>query len=294
MKPLRMNPEERRGILTLLIIITAIAAWRIVGCSTDEQDALPVDSAIVRSLEADEPSGKGGSGNFAPTPFDPNTADSLTMLRAGLKPWQIGNVRKYVAKGGRWRNAAHFRQLYGLTDEQYQQILPYLRFETESTPQHFPNSSPDIKQPDSTFRHFPKQEKYAPGTVIDINAADTTALKKIPGIGSYYAKRICEYRERMGGFVSTNQLREIEGLPADLEKWIKVEFSPTLVKIKINTASFKQIIRHPYLNYEQTKSIVRYRDKYGPLRNFQQLSLDSNFQEKDFQRLAPYIDFSTR
>ena len=72
------------------------------------------------------------------------------------------------------------------------------------------------------------------------------------------------------------------------------ESSPTLVKIKINTASFKQIIRHPYLNYEQTKSIVRYRDKYGPLRNFQQLSLDSNFQEKDFQRLAPYIDFSTR
>ena len=124
MKPLRMNPEERRGILTLLIIITAIAAWRIVGCSTDEQDALPVDSAIVRSLEADEPSGKGGSGNFAPTPFDPNTADSLTMLRAGLKPWQIGNVRKYVAKGGRWRNAAHFRQLYGLTDEQYLPIPP--------------------------------------------------------------------------------------------------------------------------------------------------------------------------
>ena len=57
MKPLHMNPEERRGILTLLIIITAIAAWRIVGCSTDEQNALPVDSAIVRSLEADEPSG---------------------------------------------------------------------------------------------------------------------------------------------------------------------------------------------------------------------------------------------
>lgn len=289
-----MNPEERRGILTLLIIITAIAAWRIVGCSSDDEDVLPVDSAIVRTIEVEGPSEKGGSGSLAPTPFDPNTADSLTMLRAGLKPWQIGNVRKYVAKGGRWRNAAHFRQLYGLTDEQYQQILPYLRFETANSRQPEPSSSPNTNQPDSTFHRFPKQEKYAPGTVIDINTADTTALKKIPGIGTYYAKRICEYRERMGGFVSTNQLREIEGLPADLDKWIKVEASPVLVKIKINTATFKQIIRHPYLNYEQTKSIVRYRDKYGPLRSFQPLTLDSNFQKQDFDRLAPYIDFSTK
>lgn len=294
MRPLRMNPEERRGLLTLLIIITAIAAWRIVGCTTDEEETVPVDSAIVRSIDADPTSGKGGAEGFAPSPFNPNTADSLTMLRAGLKPWQIGNVRKYVAKGGRWRNAEHFRQLYGLTDEQYERILPYLRFETESAPREFPKSSARRNQPDSAFHHFPKQEKYAPGTVIDINTADTTALKKIPGIGSYYAKRICEYRERMGGFVSTNQLHEIEGLPADLEKWIKVDKNPTLTKVKINTATFKQIIRHPYLNYEQTKSIVRYRDKFGPLRSFQALSLDSNFQEKDFQRLAPYIDFSTR
>ena len=98
----------------------------------------------------------------------------------------------------------------------------------------------------------------------------------------------------MGGFVSTNQLHEIEGLPADLEKWIKVDQNPTLAKVKINTATFKQIIRHPYLNYEQTKSIVRYRDKYGPLRSFQPLTLDSNFQKQDFDRLAPYIDFSTK
>ena len=66
------------------------------------------------------------------------------------------------------------------------------------------------------------------------------------------------------------------------------------MKIKINTATFKQIIRHPYLNYEQTKSIVRYRDKFGPLRSFQPLTLDSNFRKQDFERLSPYIDFSTK
>lgn len=294
MSPFRMNPEERRGILVLLIIIIAIVAWRIVGCTTDEQEAVPVDSAIVRAIGTGQAASKGGAEGFVPTPFNPNTADSLTMLRAGLKPWQIANVRKYVAKGGRWRNAAHFRQLYGLTDEQYERIQPYLRFDTENTPRNVPNSSASEHQPDSTLHHFHKQEKYAPGTIIDINTADTTALKKIPGIGSFYAKRICEYRERMGGFVSTAQLHEIEGLPADLEKWIKVEASPTLVKIKINTATFKQIIRHPYLNYEQTKSIVRYRDKFGPLRSFQPLTLDSNFRKQDFERLSPYIDFSTK
>ena len=37
--------------------------------------------------------------------FDPNTADSSTLVHLGLKPWQASNMLKYRAKNGRYRQA---------------------------------------------------------------------------------------------------------------------------------------------------------------------------------------------
>ena len=45
--------------------------------------------------------------------------------------------------------------------------------------------------------------------VVDLNRADSLELLKVSGIGPYYAGKIVEYRERLGGFVSINQLTEL-------------------------------------------------------------------------------------
>ena len=122
--------------------------------------------------------------------------------------------------------------------------------------------------------------------------ADTTLLKKIPGIGSYNARKIVKYRESMGGFVSVRQIEEIEGLPAGLSRWFENDSHETKVrKLRINKASFKELVRHPYLDYEQTKAIVNHIRKYGPIRSWQELRLYKEFSDKDFERLTPYVDF---
>ena len=43
---------------------------------------------------------------------------------------------------------------------------------------------------------------------FDLNAADTTQLKLLPGIGSGYAKRIIAYRDKLGGFIEVEQVSE--------------------------------------------------------------------------------------
>ena len=134
-------------------------------------------------------------------------------------------------------------------------------------------------------------QKYSPGTVISLNVADTTMLKRIPGIGSYYAGKIVRYRERLGGFVNVTQLKEIDGLPPHIEDWFKVDEAVITERLRINHADFKALVRHPYLNYEQVKVITNYIRLHGPLKGFEDLRLSKEFSEKDFERLRPYIDF---
>ena len=129
-------------------------------------------------------------------PFDPNTADSAALRRLGLPGWMARNVVRYREKGGRFRRAEDFKKIYGLTAEQYETLRPYLRIAPEDTARVTAQLYLPPAKADSTERPF----KYPAGTVVDLNSADTTELKKIPGIGSGIARMIAGYRQRLGGF----------------------------------------------------------------------------------------------
>lgn len=54
--------------------------------------------------------------------------------------------------------------------------------------------------------------KLTNGQVIDLNKANVTDLKRIPGIGNTLAQRIVEERTKIGGFENTEQLLRIKGI----------------------------------------------------------------------------------
>ena len=87
----------------------------------------------------------------------------------------------------------------------------------------------------SERRTFPKTEKYPVGTVVELNTADTTILKKVPGIGSTFARRIIKYRELLGGFFTVEQLREVYGLDEErynaMKSWFSADMSLSLIHI---------------------------------------------------------------
>lgn len=136
-----------------------------------------------------------------------------------------------------------------------------------------------------------RPEKLTAGTTINLNTADTLLLQRIPGIGPAYARSIVGYRDRLGGFISATQLTEIEYLPAGIEKWCRVESSTPIRRLALNRATFKELIRHPYLNYEQVKAIVNRRQKMGDLRGWKDLGNSPHFSPRDTMRLSPYVKF---
>lgn len=151
-------------------------------------------------------------------PFDPNTADSTQFLRLGLRPWQVRNIYKYRAAGGKYRKPTDFARLYGLTLKQYKRLEPYIRIEKEvMAADVYGNIREEYPR-----HHYDYPVKLRKGEHININTADTAQLMTVPGIGSYYARQIVRKRARLGGFASPKQLLEIEGFPETALEYMEV------------------------------------------------------------------------
>lgn len=136
------------------------------------------------------------------------------------------------------------------------------------------------------------QQRRNPAQPIDINRADSLHLLPLPGIGPVYAGRIIKYRNLLGGFVSVEQLEEVYGIPGETVELIKdhIHFDTSVIrKIPLNDATFKELLKHPYLEYEDVKAIVNYREFEGTIQSFQELRDNFILQDSLMDRVLPYL-----
>lgn len=297
------SKSDRRALLLLAGILAGVVMTSAFfflseqggGTEDEEVDSHAYDT-FFEGLQRDSVTESQASGYYRQAEeyvpetffFDPNTADSTELLRLGLRPWQVRNIYKYRARGGRYHRPEDFSRLYGLSKGDYDRLYPYIRIAEEYRLLSDVRALPvrDTLEKTGTRR----SGKFEEGVRVDLNAADTAALKKIPGIGSYYARRITDYRERLGGFVSLSQLGEVEGLPDGVERWFVL--SPHVYRpLQINRMPVDKMRRHPYLNFYQSRVIAEHRRKYGAIKKLQSLSLYEEFTPSDLERLQPYICF---
>ena len=302
-----LNKSDRQVLLTFLVVaVLALSVYCLVGSRTD--------SAKDRFDDNEVPLRESQSGispkekhyfvegrrveRFA---FDPNTADSTQLLRLGLQPWQVRNIYKYRAAGGIYREKADFANLYGLTVKQYRELEPYIQISPDYLPastlhvprQYGPSAASQPSFP-ADSAHAGAPTTYSPkikaGETIDLDALDTTVYKTVPGIGSYFARRILDYGRRLGGFTSVDQLREIDDFPMESAIFFKIstKIEPTL---HINRLSLNDLKRHPYINYYMARAIVDYRRQQGRINDLHELSLLPEFPEDVITRLLPYVSY---
>jgi len=253
-------------------------------------------------------------------PFDPNTADASDLERLGLESWQIKSICRFREKGGIFSRPSDFARIYGITKKTYETLLPFIQIADDyrpasdfygkesykregrrPTPYYNRESYNDSRRPSSEDSPTNGQEankdkvysyphKLKANEHIEINSADTTELMKIPGIGSYFARSITKYREKLGGFASTQQLEEIEGFPKSALAFMEIDPSH-INKMNINKLTLNQLRRHPYLNFYQAQEICNYRRLKGPLHSLEDLKLLQEFPPDEIERLKPYICF---
>lgn len=296
MSRLFLSRSEKRGLLLLLFLLLCVSGGMLyVGMSERVGTSVQLSPADAAELEVFAETTKERKRQreaertvlSSPFPFNPNTADSATLIKVGLKSWQVKNLLAYRRAGGHWKDADDFKRLYGLSEEEYQRLRPYIQIPPPVKDVYF--TEKDRVRQDSLRQLRP--EKFAELTVLDLNTVDTLTLRKIPGIGVGYSRAIVSYRQRLGGFVSVAQLKDIEGLPDRIEEWFTIDENAEVNRISINKSDFKTLVRHPYLSYEQVKVITTHIRKYGKLRSWKDLQLYPEFTPQDFERLTPYFVF---
>ena len=146
----------------------------------------------------------------------------------------------------------------------------------------------DRGERDSVVAHY--QTKIKAGEYIVLNIADTTQLKMVPGIGPYFARKVVQYGERLGGYVSVDQLDEIEGFPLDAKDYLVVENAQPR-KLNVNQLSLNDLKKHPYINFYMARAITDYRRLHGPLKSLQDLRLSKDFPQEVIERLTPYVAY---
>ena len=296
---------EKRGILILIAAICIVFLGGYLISARQRRNKMSPDGRslqatsqqayeeFITSLEEQEQSGKKQYTSYKQkneesipiilTSFNPNTADSITFRHLGLPAWMIKNVLHYRAKGGKFRKTEDLKKIYGMTEEQYSVLSPYIHIPPEDTARH--TSQLYITQT------VPVENiKYETGTVLDLNLADTTELKKIPGIGSGIARLIVGYRQRLGGFYQIKQLKDINLDIQQLQAWFNID-PANVHRINLNRTGVDRLRSHPYINFYQAKAIVEYRKKKGSLTSLKPFSLYEEFTKADLERISHYVCF---
>jgi competence ComEA-like helix-hairpin-helix protein len=273
-------------LLTLLILlIFSEPAWHWWVAQRDRDrstDRATLDSLLalwdtIDSIDTPPPVQK-------PFYFDPNKSTEDQFIALGFAQRLASRIIRYREKGGKFRIKSDLLKIYGVDTAFYQQIYSFI-----TLPEIFQRPPKTVKK--FTAKATVKPREMRP--IFDLNKADTSALKAINGIGEKLSLRILKYRDVLGGFVSMDQLKDVYGLDSLVMKRLieasLIEDGFVPAKLDINHATEKELSAHPYIN-KKAKVIVSYRFQHGDFKTVEDIRKVINMDEKNFQRIAAYLE----
>lgn len=217
--------------------------------------------------------------------FNPNLATAEELQNLGLTEKVVQTLLKFRSKGGQFYKKEDLQKVYGLSQADYQKLEPYVDLSNTNP------SNPALAQA-GIPSVLPVSYEEAP-VVVDINRASLDDWQQLKGIGPGYAKRILDFREKLGGFASIEQVGETYHFPDSTFLAIKpfLRVSPIPHLIAINKVSEEQLQRHPYLNWKQAKAIISYRAQHGPFRSVEDLYQLYALPKEVIEKIAVYLSF---
>lgn len=295
---LGFTKKERIGVLCIILILLLIILFpllhtkKAIEIKNDEALLAAMDSVSYKQThqygkEDDEiePNYQYESSvrnNFSKArlfSFDPNTLSIAGWKKLGLNERTIRTIEKYRTRGGKFYKPEDLKKIWGLPDGFYEYAKDFIAIQATNK----------IKEQNNTPPVYTKSEKK--GWNIEINNADTTAFIELPGIGSKLALRIINFREKLGGFYSIEQLKETYGLADSTFQKIKsyLHVAGGVKKINVNAATKDELKIHPYFKWNLANAIVEYRNQHGNFKSLEELKNIAAIKDETFIKLSPYL-----
>jgi competence protein ComEA len=215
-----------------------------------------------------------------PFPFDPNTMVQADWKRLGLTDRQIKTIMNYKAKGGTYQSKQDFKKMYCISPQEYEVLSSYIQL-------------PETAEKNNGFagqNEKPKKDELA--LSIEINKASADDFMKIKGIGEYFANKIISYRSSLGGFCRKEQLLEVSKMDSvryfQILPFITIN-SNAIRKLDVNSATFEELSKHPYIGYNIALSLTNYRNTHGKFKLLSDIKKSALITEVVYQKISPYL-----
>jgi DNA uptake protein ComE-like DNA-binding protein len=282
---LNYSKSQRIGILLLFIIIILCQGFYFFSDfkkfedSKEEQDSWLANQSLIDSLKLQ---GK----NYKPTiyPFNPNFITDYKGYKLGMSLAEIDRLLAYRKQNRFVNSAEEFQAVTKVSDSLLKTISPYFKF---------PDWVKHKKEYTSAYakKEYSKTEKI---TILDINEATKEDLMEVYGIGDKISDRILEQKNKLGAFVSMEQMDDVWGLSPEVIKKLgqhfEVKSTSKIKKININSASVKELAQFPFFKYALAKEIVIYRSMNGDVK-IEDLTKIKGFPVDKIKIIALYLEF---
>ncbi len=216
--------------------------------------------------------------------FDPNKDSENELTQKGVPAYVARGVVKYRNAGGSFKTKRDIAKMYAVNEKVYAKLKDYIDL-------------PDVIEKDkSNWEQSPneRKEEYKRPSGLNINGMSEAEFRALPGIGDFYAKQLVAYRDKLGGYMAKEQLLEVYKMRPESAQDIAdmFEYGLGIKKINVNNASFKQLLAHPYLGFDEVKAVVSYRDQHSGFQNLEEFKALHFFKNKDLTKLLPYLDLN--
>ena len=212
--------------------------------------------------------------------FDPNKIDSITWRHLGLNNKTTHTILNYRNKGGWFKDTGDIRKIWGIKKEDADRLIPFIAIEERVNP----------KYPKPEW--LKKKEDVPALNSVDINTVEADKFQNIPGMDYPLQYTIVAYREKLGGYLNIEQIKEAKGMQdtiyIKIRKYLTITNLP-IHKMNINTATDDDLSQHPYIIRNIAKAIFIYRLQHGNYKQIEDIKNIPFIKEDAFKKIAPYI-----
>jgi DNA uptake protein ComE-like DNA-binding protein len=279
---LLFNARQRKGILYFLLIIIFIQiAYFLIDFTVPKEKSViekeqfyqqKIDS--VKALTFVKKTSKVYS-------FNPNYINDFKGYQLGMTVAEIDRLLTYRAQGNFINSINDFQKITKIHDTLLKKISPYFKF-------------PDLVKKSKNYSFNQNSKTEVISAKKEINKATEEDFIKINGIGVVLAKRIIQYRNKLGGFSYNKQLYDVWNLDKEvvdkvLEQYTVIE-KPAIKKININKASFKEVLAVEYVDYDLCKKIFEYKKEIAEYQSIEELKKINGFPLDKYELIILYLD----
>ncbi|QXP74421.1 helix-hairpin-helix domain-containing protein [Tenacibaculum sp. AHE15PA] len=286
------NKRQRNGIFFLIFIIVILqfvyffsdfSSDPITDTSSKELLTFQKQIDSLKSVELEKRKPK-------TYPFNPNYITDFKGEQLGMSLQEIDRLHAYRAQRKFVNSAQEFQEITKVSDSLLNKISLYFKF-PDWVVKRNKLASNNKSKVNSVYKETPSKRTSV--TTDDINKATQQDFEAVNGVGEVISERIIKYRKKLQGFSFASQLNEVWGVDkstvARVVKRFKIYEKPQIQKININTATFKEVLKNPYIDYDLCKKIFEYRDEVAELQNIVEIKNIDGFPIEKYDRIVLYL-----